>query len=100
MKAAWRVVKAEFNISKVNKTQEEQDITALDFCNYYTKQPETIMTTIPGPVQDPRRMIIKAKSVPNTIFLAPVTESEVRSVIKNLKTKSTTDVYGLSVKLF
>lgn len=77
------------------KYYNPKDITN-ELGQYFSTVGKRFAQNIPAPKQDKEEYLNKIPRNPHTIFLTPVTESEIRRMIKNLKNKNSTGYDNIS----
>lgn len=93
--AMWNIIK--MNTSKINP-QDNVNITAKDFNDFFVSIPENILKDIPKTGKDPLDYINKP-NLPKEFSVREVTHNEVRSVINNLKNSKSKDPYNITVRI-
>jgi len=92
--AAWQLVKIETG-NAAQKNTEKSTVTAESLNNKFLDAGKTISNSVN--IKDPTCLMKKFST--NSLFFSYTTIEEVTKIIKNLKNKTTKDIYGLSVTL-
>lgn len=92
--AAWQLVKIETG-KATHKNSEKSIVTAESLNNKFLEVGKTISNS--ANIEDP--ICLMKKFSTNSMFFSYATTEEVSKIIKNLKSKTTKDIYGLSVTL-
>ena len=95
-KATWKIIKKE---TQKQSSQDQSTISASELNTFFRGVAENITSSIPGPTQHVSVFINKIPTKSSSMFLTPVTATEIITITKNLKTKATTDIFGMSTKI-
>jgi len=97
-KAIWNVINLETGRSRSQIKANKSSLSPDNFNKFFTTVATKILSNNTTPTQqDPLQFMPPANI--HSMFLSPVSESDVRNCILGLKPKSAEDAHGLSVKL-
>lgn len=99
-KAIWKVIKHETGGKKSLPLVTRSSPTAEDFARYFSDIGRGISRQITGPPNSADYYVKRVKlNSANSLFLKPVDEAEILDIVRGLKKKKTTDIYGISANL-
>lgn len=96
-KATWDIIKLETGKRGTGYRYGDGVLSSDDFNTFFASVGEEMSINIPGPTLEATALVARAMdSVIGSMFLAPTDESEVKAIINGIKSKSVTDIDGIT----